>query len=162
MFVTASRDFSHVVSSSRQVFAGVVAGSNEHNELLKPLLWASHNFRAIAYPLYCNHFKLELDGPEYHERSMYNPLLRPCDPGYHMRNDLGYPTHYLAKELIIELSEWTVYAGGALRALMRAPYEGCAFPLVRSILFHLMMYKPTEDDTPNPPESEANTSALVE
>ncbi|KAJ2827477.1 hypothetical protein GGI24_002633, partial [Coemansia furcata] len=153
---------SHVVGSSRQVFAGVLPNSNEHKELLKPLLWVSHNFRAIAYPIYCDHFKIELVGPAYHERSMYNPLICPCDPGYHMRSDLGYPAHHLAKEIIIELDEWTVYTGKALQTLTRAPYEGCAFPQVHSITFHFMMYKPTEDDTPNPPESEAEISALVE
>ncbi|KAJ2065513.1 hypothetical protein GGI17_000326 [Coemansia sp. S146] len=40
-------------------------------------------------------------------------------------------------------------------------YEGCAFLLVRCISLHFMMYEPTEDDTPSPPESEANISALV-
>ncbi|KAJ2028529.1 hypothetical protein IWW57_002107 [Coemansia sp. S610] len=156
------RIVSHVVGSSRQVFAGVLANSNEHNKVLRPLMWVSQNFRAIAYPLYCYHFKLELAGPEYHERSMYNPLIEPHDPGYHMRNDLGYPTHHLAKELTIELEEWAVYDGHALRKLTLAPFERCAFPLVRSITFHFMMYKPLEFDTHNPPESGAAIGALVE
>ncbi|KAJ2691260.1 hypothetical protein IWW39_000159 [Coemansia spiralis] len=156
------RIVSHVVGSSRQVFAGVLANSNEHNKVLKPLMWVSQNFRAIAYPLYCCHFKLDLAGPEYHERSMYNPLIEPHDPGYHMRNDLGYPTHHLAKELTIELEEWAVYDGHALRKLTLAPFEGYAFPLVRSITFHFMMYKPLEFDTHNPPESGAAIGALVE
>ncbi|KAJ2039289.1 hypothetical protein GGI03_003662 [Coemansia sp. RSA 2337] len=152
----------HVVGSSHQVFASVLANSNEKNKLLKPLRWIGHNFCAIAYPLYCNRFKLELVGPEYHECSIYNPLICPCDPSYYMRNDHGHPKHYLAKELIIELHEQAVYIGEALGALMPAPYEGCAFPLVRSITFYFMMYKPTEDDMPSPPEFEANISALVE
>ncbi|KAJ2247402.1 hypothetical protein GGI13_005057 [Coemansia sp. RSA 455] len=129
----------HVVGSSRQVFASVLANSNEQNKLLKPLLRIGHNFCAIAYPLYCNHFKLELVGPEYDEGSIYNPL-----------------------ELIAELNKQAVYTGEALGALVHVPYEGCAFPLVCCITFHYKMYNPTEDDTPNPPESEANVSALAE
>ncbi|KAJ1923848.1 hypothetical protein GGI09_004636 [Coemansia sp. S100] len=152
----------HVVGSSRQVFANVLANSNEQNKLLKLLLWIGHNFCAIAYPLYCNHFKLGPVGPEYHKCSIYNQLIYPCDPSYHMRNDLGYPIHYLAKKLINGRHEQAVYTGEALEALMNAPYEGCAFPLVRCITFNYMMYKPTEYDTPSPPESEANISVLVE
>ncbi|KAJ2346225.1 hypothetical protein GGH92_003702 [Coemansia sp. RSA 2673] len=40
---------------------------------------------------------------------------------------------------MIELDERDIYSGEALRMLTNAPYEGCAFPLVRKITFLIFM-----------------------
>ncbi|KAJ2886731.1 hypothetical protein H4R27_000428 [Coemansia aciculifera] len=58
--------------------------------------------------------------------------------GHHMNNNLGYPTHHLAKPLDIEIDEESIYSGEALKMLSRVPYDGCAFPLVRRIVFLLV------------------------
>ncbi|KAJ2056264.1 hypothetical protein GGI17_006282 [Coemansia sp. S146] len=52
---------------------------------------------------------------------------------------LGHPTHHLAKTLEIELDEADIYTGTALQILSRAPYDGCAFPLVRRITFTIFL-----------------------
>ncbi|KAJ2748388.1 hypothetical protein GGI19_006132 [Coemansia pectinata] len=119
-------------------FDGVRRDSQEYKKLLKPLLQVSHNFRAIALPLYCNYFKL-----------MY----------------LGHPTHHLSKELEIELDERTVYSGRALEALSRAPYDGCSFPLVRKLAFTLVteeLSKVNEDVEINLSRAETDIRAFVE
>ncbi|KAJ2869757.1 hypothetical protein GGH93_006067 [Coemansia aciculifera] len=48
---------------------------------------------------------------------------------------LGYATNLLAKELRFESDIASVYSGKAQQLLDDAPYEGCAFPLVRNIIF---------------------------
>ncbi|KAJ2876806.1 hypothetical protein H4R27_006300, partial [Coemansia aciculifera] len=78
-------------------------------------------------------------------RDRYGENPNPRDFGYHLLDSLGHPTHHLAKKLIIELDEGDIYAGGALRVLTHAPYEGCAFPLVRKITFRIFMDITDED-----------------
>ncbi|KAJ2871265.1 hypothetical protein GGH93_004952 [Coemansia aciculifera] len=53
-------------------------------------------------------------------------------------NNLGYPTHNLVKTLDIEIDEEYIYSDVALSRLSRAPYNGCAFPLVRRIVLLLV------------------------
>ncbi|KAJ2553132.1 hypothetical protein GGH95_005686, partial [Coemansia sp. RSA 1836] len=38
----------------------ISAAANNHEKLLKPLLWVCRNFRAVAYPLYCHELELYL------------------------------------------------------------------------------------------------------
>ncbi|KAJ1924955.1 hypothetical protein LPJ71_000336, partial [Coemansia sp. S17] len=57
------------------------------------------------------------------------------DMDYHTLNYLGYPTHYMAKDISVYLNERTVYSGVALEMISRAPYAGCSFPLARKISF---------------------------
>ncbi|KAJ2878820.1 hypothetical protein H4R27_005632 [Coemansia aciculifera] len=102
--------------------------TQEYKALLKPLLWVSHNVRAIY---------------KY----------------------LGHPTHHLAKKLEIELDERTVYSGSALEALSCAPFDGCAFPLVRK--FELTLVVEELDSVDNAVyidilRAEANIRAFVE
>ncbi|KAJ2104112.1 hypothetical protein IW146_008714, partial [Coemansia sp. RSA 922] len=52
---------------------------------------------------------------------------------------LGHPTHHLAKTMEIELDEDDIYSGTAPQMLSRAPYEGCALPLVRQITFTIVL-----------------------
>ncbi|KAJ2831092.1 hypothetical protein GGI24_001695 [Coemansia furcata] len=58
-----------------------------------------------------------------------------------MNTDLGYPTHHLARTLDIEIDEESIYSGEALTLLSRAPYDGCAFPLVLKIILLIVMDK---------------------
>ncbi|KAJ2255941.1 hypothetical protein GGI13_001370 [Coemansia sp. RSA 455] len=52
---------------------------------------------------------------------------------------LGHPTHHLAKTMEIELDKDDIYSGTAPQMLSRAPYEGCALPLVRQITFTIVL-----------------------
>ncbi|KAJ2860451.1 hypothetical protein GGH94_005510 [Coemansia aciculifera] len=134
----------HVVGSSRQVFADIEPNSNEWNTLLKPLLWICHNFRAVAYPLYCSRFKLELSNSQNYHRFLKYANTTPFYIGYRMNNNLGYPTHHLAKTLDVEIDEESIYSGKALKMLSRKPYNGCAFPLVCKIVFAIVTDKDLE------------------
>ncbi|KAJ2108134.1 hypothetical protein IW146_006979, partial [Coemansia sp. RSA 922] len=51
---------------------------------------------------------------------------------------LGYPSHHLAKEIVIEVSDRAVYSGEALKLLSQEPYDGCAFPLARTLTFAIV------------------------
>ncbi|KAJ2051790.1 hypothetical protein GGI03_002770 [Coemansia sp. RSA 2337] len=146
----------HVVGSSRILGDGVEINSNEYRVLLRPLLCVCHDFRAIAYPRYCGFFKLELSSSSHHERTTQYPLLGPFDFGYRVHNDLGYPTHHLVKELVIELD---IYSGNALRILSLEHYGGCAFPIARIITFLVIL---DEDVTALSLLAESNVCTFVQ
>ncbi|KAJ2344119.1 hypothetical protein GGH92_004623 [Coemansia sp. RSA 2673] len=125
----------HVVGSSRVRYDGVRPNSNEYRTLLRPLLWICHGFRAIAYPRYCYLAKLNFAHLISHSFATQNPPRSPLSSGYQLLYDFRYPTHHLARELVIELLAKYIYSGEALRCLSQAPYDGCAFPLVHKITF---------------------------
>ncbi|KAJ2336879.1 hypothetical protein GGI00_000583 [Coemansia sp. RSA 2681] len=129
----------YVVGSIRIVGDGIEVNSNEYRVLLRPLLGVCHALRAIAHPCYCSVFKLELAGQSYHEYAAQYSQLGYFDLGYRVRNDLGYSTRHLAKELIIELDERGIYSGNTLPILSCMPNVDCAFPLVRIITFLVIM-----------------------
>ncbi|KAJ2056267.1 hypothetical protein GGI17_006285 [Coemansia sp. S146] len=138
-----------------------------------PLLWVSHNFRAVAYSHLCDNF--ELDFYNNFEPNLYNKALgyilkhrmpAHCrDMDYRTFNYLGYSTHHLAKDITIILDERTVYSGEALEMVSRAPYDGCSFPLARKITFTFVLEKTDRVDKNNwndPLIAEANIGAFVE
>ncbi|KAJ2881218.1 hypothetical protein H4R27_004231 [Coemansia aciculifera] len=148
----------HVVGSSRQVFVGIEPNSNEWNTLLKPLLWTCHTLRTVAYPLYCSRYKFAIANSRNYHR-----LLKRAKPssfyiGHRMNNNLGYPTHHLAKTLDIEIDEKGIYSGETLMMLSHAPYNGCAFPLVRKIVFHILVDENLKEDM----ETKRNIVAFVQ
>ncbi|KAJ2053234.1 hypothetical protein H4S04_000805, partial [Coemansia sp. S16] len=134
----------HVVSSSRMEFDEVRTDSQKYKALLEPLLQVSHNFRAIALPLYCNYFKIKVSLSSQDAHGVYHLSSSHSDRNTYKY--LGHTTHHLAKKLEIELDERAVYSGMALEALSRAPYDGCAFPLVRKIALSLAMEKLDDED----------------
>ncbi|KAJ2074086.1 hypothetical protein GGH13_001556 [Coemansia sp. S155-1] len=117
----------YVAESSSVVSSGVLVNSKEYRSLLKPLLWVCSNFRAIAYPLYFCQAKLELSSTSNDVKYSQVDSL-----------GLGYPSHHLAKEIVIEVSDQAVYSGEALKLLSQEPYDGCAFPLARTLTFAIV------------------------
>ncbi|KAJ2058947.1 hypothetical protein GGI17_004731 [Coemansia sp. S146] len=103
----------------------------DHNglEYLRPLLAICHNLRAIAYPRFCRRFKLKLSEGHFRHFSMQYVRTGHRLTGYPSNACFGYPTNHLVKDLEIELEEWAIYTGKALRMLSCAPYDE-AFPLV--------------------------------
>ncbi|KAJ2352992.1 hypothetical protein GGH92_000939 [Coemansia sp. RSA 2673] len=156
---------SHVVGSSRMKFDDVWTDSQEYKTLLKPLLWVSHNLRAIALPLYCNYFKIHIPILPQGANCVYDLLpRRPGDDRVSYKY-LGHKTHHLAKELKVELDERAIYSGRALEVLSCVPYDGCAFPLVRK--FALTLVTEELDDVDKSadidlPRAQANIKAFVE
>ncbi|KAJ2840825.1 hypothetical protein FBU31_000083 [Coemansia sp. 'formosensis'] len=148
----------HVVGSSRQALAGIEPNSSKWNTLLKPLLWICQNFRTVAYPLYCSRFKLTIANSQTYHRLIENPETSLLSIGYRMSNGLGYPTHHLAKTLDIEIDEESIYSGEALNMLSLAPYDSCAFPLVRRIIFLIAL----EDGFREGTEIANNAAAFVQ
>ncbi|KAJ2883785.1 hypothetical protein H4R27_002526, partial [Coemansia aciculifera] len=78
--------------------------------------------------------------------------------------ELGYPTHHFAKELNLELSMSCICSGLALKMLSRTPYNGCAFPLVRSLTFRVIppLWHQRNYTGANQSESDTNISAFVQ
>ncbi|KAJ2740319.1 hypothetical protein GGI20_005872, partial [Coemansia sp. BCRC 34301] len=58
-----------------------------------------------------------------------------------LSENLGYPTHYMARELIFELFEEDICSGKALEMLSCAPYDGCAFPMARQVKLFILLDK---------------------
>ncbi|KAJ2353359.1 hypothetical protein GGH92_000710 [Coemansia sp. RSA 2673] len=155
----------HVASSSRLVFDGVDINSHKYRTLLKPLLWVCHNFRAVAYPRYCNNIEINLSSLSVDELDQcYLPVCR-TDVNCRKRNYLGYPTHHLAKDITMCVDEVTVTSGKALETLSRVPYDGCSFPLARKIFFIFVdetMIGRDEDVRVDPLPAVANVNGFVE
>ncbi|KAJ2331509.1 hypothetical protein GGI00_003221 [Coemansia sp. RSA 2681] len=57
-----------------------------------------------------------------------------------------WPAYHLARELDVYLGLWSIYTGQSLRLLSSAPYEGCAFPLVRKISVNISADFDDSDD----------------
>ncbi|KAJ2257035.1 hypothetical protein GGI13_001015 [Coemansia sp. RSA 455] len=155
----------HVVGSSRMKFDEVWTDSQEYKALLKPLLWVSHNLRAIALPLYCNYFKIHIPIFPQGANGVYDLLPRRPGDDRASYKYLGHTTHHLAKELKVELDERAIYSGRALEVLSCVPYDGCAFPLVRK--FALTLVTEELDDVDKSadidlPRAQANIKAFVE
>ncbi|KAJ2896531.1 hypothetical protein IWW38_001996 [Coemansia aciculifera] len=110
----------HVVGCSRLEFDGVTTGTNAYKMLLRPLQWVCCNFRAVAHLLYHSDLELIL-------------FSTPCSTGD--LNDSHIDYLYLAKKIRIRVDERGIYSGEALEVLTQAPFEVCAFPLARSLMF---------------------------
>ncbi|KAJ2445201.1 hypothetical protein GGF42_006072 [Coemansia sp. RSA 2424] len=86
-----------------------------------------------------------------------------------------HPMYHLARALDVSLGLWSIYTGQALRLLSSAPYEGCAFPLVRSISIDIAADANDSDNSWDgsvddylvdkyktyPPDTAANIAAFV-
>ncbi|KAJ2038512.1 hypothetical protein IW146_000747 [Coemansia sp. RSA 922] len=144
----------HVVGSSRLVFDGIKSNTTAYKALLRPLMWVCGNFRAIALPLFCNCFELDLTDTALSEQE--DPCLVLDHP------DLGYPTLHLAKDLDIELMGVDVYTGKVLEMLSRSPYDGCVFPRVRNINFIFHSNEFDNNTVADPVQFKANIGAFAQ
>ncbi|KAJ2449692.1 hypothetical protein GGF42_004696 [Coemansia sp. RSA 2424] len=146
----------HVVGSSRLVYDGIRVYSDEYNALLAPLMWVCSNFRAVALPLYCNMFQMDLTPPLPDDLCVLDMA----------RDDyLGHSTHHLATTLEIVVEDEAVCSGAALRLLSCAPYDGCSFPLVRKFMLTLSpdkLDRVDENAKTDSQTAEANIDALVQ
>ncbi|KAJ2105874.1 hypothetical protein GGI16_002167 [Coemansia sp. S142-1] len=120
----------HVAGSSRLRYDDVTTDSDEYKLLEMPLLWVCHNFRAFVHQHLCKVLGLYLKNDR--DRAEVDLCSWPI-----RKNELSYPTHHLAKELCIFLDIESVFSGKALQLLSDVPYEGCPFPQVRKLDFHL-------------------------
>ncbi|KAJ2508791.1 hypothetical protein IWW47_000425 [Coemansia sp. RSA 2052] len=154
----------HVADCSRLRYDCIYKDSDEYNLLQMPLLWVCHNFRAFICARFCGKCELQLD----EGRDIYVDS-RPSWPL--CLRKLDYPTLHLATDLYLNLSIWSIYAGTALQQLSSAPYEDCAFPLVRQLTIGLCLgdklkqisesRPPTSLDS-YPPDTTANIAAFVQ
>ncbi|KAJ2025144.1 hypothetical protein GGI06_000701 [Coemansia sp. S85] len=128
----------HVTGSSRLVYDGVLPNSHEYRVLLKPLLWVCHNLRAVAYPLFCHDYELNLSSLLFDDLDEYYLRAPATHADYRHCNHLGYSTHHVAKDVTIFLDELAVFNGKALDTLSSVPYDGCTFPLARKLTLVLV------------------------
>ncbi|KAJ2066205.1 hypothetical protein GGI08_001984 [Coemansia sp. S2] len=70
--------------------------------------------------------------------------------------------YHLVKELNIEVDERSIYSGKALRMLMREPYNGCAFPLVRTLTFSFAIDGADKHNDSSSHEAEENIREFVQ
>ncbi|KAJ2461394.1 hypothetical protein GGF42_000219 [Coemansia sp. RSA 2424] len=154
----------HVACSSRLHYDNIYKGSEEYKLLQMPLLWVCHNFRAFVYARFCSKCELQLE--ESGDRYVDSRRLWPS-----CLSKLDFPTHHLATDLYLNLSFWSIYSGKALRRLSGAPYEGCAFPLVRQLEIRLTLgdeYSNALSCYPSgsfdryPPDTTANIAAFIQ
>ncbi|KAJ2746168.1 hypothetical protein GGI20_001591 [Coemansia sp. BCRC 34301] len=113
----------HVLYNRKPPYSYIWRDSDVYKRHLRPLLWVCNNFRAIAYPLYCRGFQVDLDYESSEESESWNSWSNPFG--------LAHSTLHLVNHLTISLKEASVYTGAALRALSRGLDGGCALPLLR-------------------------------
>ncbi|KAJ2055944.1 hypothetical protein GGI17_006443 [Coemansia sp. S146] len=154
----------HVAGSSRVVFDSVDANSREYRTLLKPLLWACHNVRAVTYSRYCNNFELNLTNMSFNDLDKLYLGFRRSDVDYRTCNHLGYSTHHSAKDVTVLLDERAVYSGEALEMVSYAPYGGCYLPLARKIAFIFVREKKgvKDEDTENDKDTETGEDIEID
>ncbi|KAJ2863562.1 hypothetical protein GGH94_003507 [Coemansia aciculifera] len=70
--------------------------------------------------------------------------------------------YHLVKELNIEVDERSIYSGKALRMLLREPYNGCAFPLIRTLTFSFAIDGYDKHNNAKAQEAEDNISKFVQ
>ncbi|KAJ2746829.1 hypothetical protein GGI20_001060 [Coemansia sp. BCRC 34301] len=125
---------------------------DDSKQLQIPLLYVCHNFRALVYSRFCAEYRLNL------KKGRYGSIA----PSYLRK--LNLPAHHLAKELVFEMSFWSIFTGDALQQLSVAPYEGVVFPLAR----YLQFIQNTDDNIFSanlvvyPPEAATNIAAFIE
>ncbi|KAJ2460648.1 hypothetical protein GGF42_000701, partial [Coemansia sp. RSA 2424] len=155
----------HVAGCSRLLYDDIYKDSGEYRLLQMPLLWVCHNFRTFVHARFCDKYELRMEeGKDGYVGSRLSWPLR--------FRKIDYPTHQLAKHLIYEVSFRSIYSGKALQWLSSAPYDGCAFPLVRKLAIRLCLddeYRQIyEGNHPPggldsyPPETTANIAAFVQ
>ncbi|KAJ2756340.1 hypothetical protein GGI19_000941 [Coemansia pectinata] len=156
----------HVACPGRHRLAGVTMEYDECRALQIPLLWVCHNFRAFVFTRFCGEYELYFSSKpnEYH-------ITRRLWPSCLQRLDC-YPTNRLAKKLEVTLDVWDIYSGKSLQQLSTTPYDNCAFPLVRTLIFNIRVYKQSEEEGDYdhskedykipPPGAEANILAFVQ
>ncbi|KAJ2108777.1 hypothetical protein GGI16_000995 [Coemansia sp. S142-1] len=153
----------HVVGFSPLTFEAVQVHSYMYRVLLKPLIWTCSSFRAIALPLYCSRFQIELNTKKtFIERMLQLIWKTRWSTDYVTYGYLGHPTHHLAKDLTIVVNEQAIYSGKALKVLLHTPYSGCAFPLARLITFTFVSGENSKVKTVDRLVAEANISAFVQ
>ncbi|KAJ2040392.1 hypothetical protein IW146_003637 [Coemansia sp. RSA 922] len=103
----------------------------KHQMLQIPLLWVCRNFRAIVHPRIYKCYELKFEW--YVDRVRGTPTGLPNG-----LEQLRGPFHLVAKEVKMLVGAWTIFSGFASGALTHYPYNGCSFPLARTleISFH--------------------------
>ncbi|KAJ2029398.1 hypothetical protein H4S03_007427 [Coemansia sp. S3946] len=136
----------HVAKGGHSLLDGIKRGTEECEKLLIPLLWVCQSFREVVYLRYCK---------------TYNKVLaiRGTWPKCLQKNE--YPTHLVAKELLIQLKPWMIFTGDALKRLSSELYSGCLFPLVRSLTLNFISRTSQEDFGVRTLVAKANVDAFL-
>ncbi|KAJ2426813.1 hypothetical protein GGF41_001915 [Coemansia sp. RSA 2531] len=144
----------HVAAGGRPLLGGIKRGTEECEKLLIPLLWVCQSFREVVYLRYCKTYKLGFFTP-------WSKVLaiRGTWPKCLQKNE--YPTHLVAKELLIQLKPWMIFTGDALKRLSSEPYSGCSFPLVRSLTLNFISRTSQEDFGVRTRVAKANVDAFL-
>ncbi|KAJ2910637.1 hypothetical protein GGI21_000680 [Coemansia aciculifera] len=114
---------------------------------LFPLLSVCHNFRAFVRARFCEYYSIDVDSKCQRNNSVMwlSTSREPKEP--------GYPSHHLAKKLVLRFDPWAVYTGRAIERLSTPTYNDCSFPLVCELEFcfginreEYGQYDPSDDD----------------
>ncbi|KAJ2873663.1 hypothetical protein GGH93_003054 [Coemansia aciculifera] len=146
----------HVANNIRLAFNNDydTARPTKYYRLQMPLLWVCRNFRAVVYLRFFKCHELRFD--KNVDRAVGGPI-----PYIQCLERFAGPFHLVAQEVRILMRPWAVYSGKALMILSRFPYNGCSFPLARTLEIYLHGSLATEDATAVPPGAEINISAFV-
>ncbi|KAJ2026686.1 hypothetical protein IWW57_002965 [Coemansia sp. S610] len=145
----------HVACSNRLLANGITPDSAEHKLLLLPLMWVCSNFRVVASQSFYRANTVEIKGDTYKKDA--------AQYWWSKRLKKFYSTNYhLVREIHILLDKKSLFAGRALRILSRAPFDGCAFPQARKIIFTFCPCLAQDGEVPEAARISANISAFVE
>ncbi|KAJ2031850.1 hypothetical protein IW146_000755 [Coemansia sp. RSA 922] len=154
-FHIVERIVDHLVASNRLLAEGITADSAEHKILLLPLLWVCRNFRDVSCLKFYRSNTVKVKDDDYEK-----------DVGQYWwskRLKKFYPSmHHLAREIHILLGKSGFYTGKTLEAFSRAPFDGCAFPQARKLIFTFYPYREPDYVAPEAAKVDANIRAFVQ
>ncbi|KAJ2682501.1 hypothetical protein IWW39_005972, partial [Coemansia spiralis] len=136
-------------------FHGPDRGDTYFN-LQVPLLWVCHSFRAVVYSRLCRRYKLVFIKDRNSGKALgYRAPAEKC------LERLSGPFHLCAKDVVVTVSEWTIYSGEALAALSQVLPDGCSFPSASSLEISFDEDREGEEGFAETADVEANISAFV-
>ncbi|KAJ2733600.1 hypothetical protein IW152_002970 [Coemansia sp. BCRC 34962] len=118
-------------------------------------MWVCHNLRVVSSLSFYRANTVKIKGDTYEkDAAQYWWWSKPLKK--------FYPTNYhLAREIHILLDKAGFFAGRTLKALSQAPFDGCAFPQARKLIFTFYPCLAQGGEAPEAAEIGANIRALV-
>ncbi|KAJ2839349.1 hypothetical protein FBU31_000713, partial [Coemansia sp. 'formosensis'] len=146
----------HVVGSSRLRFAGVKPATVEYKKLLEPPLQVSDNFRAIAYSLYYNDYKIYI----YVQSDKVD--IEGCSWTRYI-DSLDHSDCLISRKIQLRVHVCDIYEGKAFQLLTTEPYDYSAFRNARELTFDLVTKCSWDEDSEYTFEgADANILAFVQ
>ncbi|KAJ1906938.1 hypothetical protein GGI09_000219, partial [Coemansia sp. S100] len=131
-------------------------GAIENYRMLQvPLLWVCRNFRAVVFSYLFKCYEIKIDSDVNEAKGRVLVLSRS-------QERLEGPFNLTAKEVKMLVGACTIFSGCASGALSHSPYNGCLFPLARTLEISFRRSNEQEKRPAVLPVAEANITTFLQ